>query len=257
MRSIRMTSPPSYLVLMPETGLPAPLPRTVVAVHAHPDDTDMAAGGSVALLTRDGVRVVYVIVTDGSVGGWDHEVPRDEIVELRISEQEAAAARLGVHELVWLHHRDGSVFDSVDLREQIAHVLRREQPDLVLTHSPDRNRRSVAASHPDHLAVGAATLAAVYPDARNPFQHTSHLREGLAPWAVPTVWLTGDEQATRIIDISEVMQTKLAAVRAHASQNPPGDGLVQAAEHWGAAIAVAAEFESGHYGEAFAELDTR
>lgn len=242
---------------MPEIGLPTPLPRTAVAVHAHPDDTDMAAGGTVALLAAAGVRVVYVIVTDGSVGGWDRELPRSEIVDLRINEQETAAAKLGVQELVWLQHQDGAVFDSVELRGQIARVLRREQPELVLTHSPDRNRRSAAASHPDHLAVGAATLAAVYPDARNPFQHTEQLRDGLAPWAVPAVWLTGDAQATRIIDISRVMPTKLAAVRAHVTQNPPGDGLVQAAEAWGATIAQAAGFESGHHCEAFAELDTR
>lgn len=242
---------------MPEIGLPHPLPTTVVAVHAHPDDTDVAAGGTVALLAAAGVRVVYVIVTDGSVGGWDRDLPRSEIVALRVSEQENAAARLGVQELVWLQHADGAVFDSVELRGQIARVLRRERPELVLTHSPDRNRRSISASHPDHLAVGAATLAAVYPDARNPFQHVEQLREGLEPWTVPAVWLTGDSQATRIVDVSAVMETKLAAVRAHVSQNPPGDGLVRAADEWGAATAMAAGFETGHHAEAFAELDTR
>ena len=242
---------------MPEIGLPSPLPQTVVAVHAHADDTDVAAGGTLALLTEAGVRVVYVIVTDGSVGGWDRELPRSEIVALRVSEQENAAAKLGVQELVWLQQPDGAVFDSVALRGQIVEVLRREQPELVITHSPDRNRHSVSGSHPDHLAVGAATLAAVYPDARNPFQHAAQLRAGLETGAVPTVWLTGDPQATRVVDISAVMQTKLAAVRAHTSQNPPGDGLVHAAESWGAAVAHAAGFENGHRCEAFAELDTR
>jgi LmbE family N-acetylglucosaminyl deacetylase len=242
---------------MPEFGLPDPLPQTVVAVHAHPDDTDVAAGGTIALLAEAGVRVVYVIVTDGSVGGWDRELPRSEIVALRVSEQENAAAKLGVQELVWLQHPDGAIFDSVALRGQIVEVLRREQPELVITHSPDRNRHSVAASHPDHLAVGAATLAAVYPDARNPFQHTEQLDAGLEPWAVPAVWLTGDAKATRIVEIDVVLDQKLTAVRAHVSQNPPGDGLVHGAEAWGAAIALAAGLETGHHCEAFEELDTR
>ena len=242
---------------MPELGLPTTLPQTVVAIHAHPDDTDVAAGGTVALLAAAGVRVVYVIVTDGSVGGWDRQLPRGEIVDLRIHEQEAAAAKLGVQELVWLQHTDGAVFDSVELRGQLARVLRRERPELVITHSPDRNHHSVSASHPDHLAVGAAALAAVYPDARNPFQHVALLREGHEPWAVPTVWLTGDPRATRIVEIDAALERKLAAVRCHISQNPPGDGLVHAAEEWSLAIAHAAGLASGHHAEAFAELDTR
>ena len=242
---------------MPEIGLPSPLPTTVVAVHAHPDDTDVAAGGTIALLADAGVRVVYVIVTDGSVGGWDLELPRSEIVALRVIEQENAAAKLGVQQLVWLQQPDGAIFDTVALRSQIVEVLRREQPELVITHTPDRNRHSVAGSHPDHLAVGAATLAAVYPDARNPFQHVSQLQGGLEPWAVPAVWLTGDATATRIVEIDSVLERKLAAVRAHVSQNPPDDGLVHAAEAWSAAIAQAEESVRGHHCEAFTELDTR
>ena len=242
---------------MPEIGLPNPLPHTVVAVHAHPDDTDVAAGGTIALLTEAGVRVVYVIVTDGSVGGWDLGLPRSEIVALRVSEQENAASKLGVQELIWLQQTDGGVFDTIALRGQIVEVLRREQPELVITHSPDRNRQSVSASHPDHLAVGAATLAAVYPDARNPFQHVTQLQGGLEPWAVPAVWLTGDATATRIVEIDSVLDRKLAAVRQHVSQNPPDDALVHFARAWGAAAARAAGLEDGHHGEAFAELDTR
>ena len=59
-----------------------------------------------------------------------------------------------------------------------------------MTHAPERNYRFVYLSHPDHLATGSATLAAVYPDARNAFAFP-RVELDLPPWAVPEVWLFG------------------------------------------------------------------
>ncbi len=63
-------------------------------------------------------------------------------------------------------------------------MIRRHRPQRVLCQPPDRNLSIIYASHPDHLA-GAATIDAVYPDARNPFAHPELLEEGLEPWTVP------------------------------------------------------------------------
>ncbi|MGI9117636.1 MAG: PIG-L deacetylase family protein [Gaiellales bacterium] len=242
---------------MPELGLPSPLPQRVLAVGAHPDDCDAALGGTLALLADLGAEIAYAVVTDGTAGGWDPDLPREEIEALRVSEQEAAAAVLGVGRIYWLRRPDGAVFDTVDLRRDLARVIRETRPDVVATHSPERNRASIAASHPDHLAVGAATLAAVYPDARNRFQHAQLLADGLEPFAVPQVWLYGDPHPTRVVDVTDAAERKARALRAHASQNPPGAGLAEALAARDAATALAFGFETGHYAETFAVLDTR
>ena len=66
----------------------------------------------------------------------------------------------------------------------------------MLIQSPERNWNRIQASHPDHLAAGDAAIQAVYPDARNPFAHTSLLQdEGLEAWTVPEVWVHGQPVA--------------------------------------------------------------
>ena len=111
---------------------------------------------------------------------------------LREAEQRAAAAAVGVTDVTFLGYPDGQLAVTYELRRDISRQIRRVRPQLVLTSSPVRNFRRAAASHPDHLAIGEATLCAVYPDARNPFAHPELLaEEGLEAWAVPEVWMTG------------------------------------------------------------------
>ena len=86
----------------------------------------------------------------------------------RREEQTAAAAVVGVHDLRFLGYPDGRLEPTLDLRRDISRVIRQVRPDRVLMQSPDRNWDRIYASHPDHLAVGAATIAAVYPDAAQP-----------------------------------------------------------------------------------------
>src|SRR5690606_39376033 len=67
----------------------------------------------------------------------------------------------------------------------ITRVIRQVRPELVITHHPDRNYEAIAPSHPDHRAVGGATLDAVYPDARNPYAFQDLLDdEGLEAWKI-------------------------------------------------------------------------
>ena len=152
-----------------------------MVVSAHPDDPEFGFGATVASLVDQGKTVVYVICTDGSQGGEDPTVPDQELTSTRYTEQRAAAALLGVTEVIFLGFRDGYLEANVELRRAISREIRRFKPDLVLTHSPLRAINiPIGASHPDHLAVGEATLAAVYPDARNPRAYPELLQEGLA-----------------------------------------------------------------------------
>jgi LmbE family N-acetylglucosaminyl deacetylase len=145
----------------------------ILVVTAHPDDVDFGNAGSVARWTDAGIEVAYCVCTSGEAGGFDRSVPRATMVEIREAEQRAAAKVVGVTDVTFLRYPDGRLESSFDLRRDISRVIRRVRPQRVLTQSPERNFQRVYASHPDHLAAGEATMAAVYPDARNPFAHPS------------------------------------------------------------------------------------
>lgn len=198
--------------------------KSVLVVSAHPDDPDFGAGGSIAKLARDGARVSYVIVTDGSQGGEDPKQKDSELVALREKEQRAAARVLGVKTVEFLGYKDGHLSPDLKLRHDIVRMIRKYKPELVITHLPGRVLDApMGGSHPDHLAVGEATMAAVYPDSRNPRAFRSLLKEGLQPHEVKEVWLPFWTSGDYFVDISSTLDLKIAALYKHKSQvSKPG-----------------------------------
>ncbi|QYC38600.1 Mycothiol S-conjugate amidase [Nonomuraea coxensis DSM 45129] len=229
----------------------------VLYVTAHPDDVDFGAAGSAALFVDQGVEVTYLLVTDGDAGGNERTLDNTGMAELRRSEQRAAAKAVGVTDVRFLGHPDGQVVPSLELRRSVARVIRQVRPDLVVTHHPDRNYRFVAPSHPDHRAVGGATLDAVYPDARNPYAFPELLlEEGLEAWTVREVWLTGGPAPDHYVDVTDVIDRKLAALQSHVSQVAHVEGFAEVVKSRFAAWAEQAGFGPGRYAEAFQVVPT-
>lgn len=201
----------------------------VLVISAHPDDVDFGAAGTIAALTDAGVEVTYCLVTDGDAGGHDQTVPRPRMVEIRRAEQTAAAADVGVSELIFLGLPDGRVEFTLALRALLSRVIRRVRPDVVITQSPVVDLSRIYASHPDHVATGQAAMAAVYPDARNPFAFPELLGEGLEPWAVGEVWVMSANPALggvlRAVDITATLERKISALMRHESQHTDPGGL--------------------------------
>jgi LmbE family N-acetylglucosaminyl deacetylase len=222
-----------------------------LVVMAHPDDVDFGFAGMVARLTDSGIDVRYCIVTDGDAGGAETGMPREEMAPKRREEQTAAAAVVGVHDLHFLGYPDGRVESTLDLRRDISRVIRRVRPDRVLMQSPDRNWDRIYASHPDHLAVGDATIAAVYPDSRNRWAHPELEAEGLEPWTVPQVWLgAGGLEVTHYVDITDTVDRKIEALLCHKSQLPDPEATGQMVRGWTSMIATSAGLPEGRYAEA-------
>ena len=226
---------------------------------AHPDDIDFGSGGSVATWTGEGHEVSYCLVTDGDAGGFDEGISRPDMAVLRRKEQTAAAAILGVTDLHFLGWPDGRVYVTHELRRDLARVIRIVRPDRVVTSSPTRNLRSMYGSHPDHTAVGEATMCAVYPDARNPFAHPELLAdEGLAAHTVGELWIThmGDG-ADHYIDTTDAYERKVEALLAHESQTAHMEDLRGRMWAWGRVQAKAAGFGEDRLAEGYLVLDTR
>jgi LmbE family N-acetylglucosaminyl deacetylase len=225
----------------------------VLVVTAHPDDVDFGAAGTIAAWTQAGVEVAYCIVTSGDAGGYD-DTPRDRMAPLREAEQRAAAKEVGVSDVRFLGYPDGRLTPSLELRRDISREIRRVRPGRVLTASPEIWWRRLGASHPDHRAVGEATVAAVYPDARNPFAHPELLAgEGLEPWSVRELWLMAapDERIDHIVDVTDTVERKIAALRAHASQTAHMTDLDERIRSLGGTWARRFGLAAGRIGEAF------
>jgi len=196
-----------------------PLERALVVI-SHPDDAEFGAASTIATLTASGVVVEYVVTTDGGKGTEDAEMTPEQLSATRVAEQRAAADILGVGQIVHLGYPDGYLTPSLDLRRDIVRQIRRFRPDLVMTQNPTRRLdHNPFIGHPDHLATGEATLAAVYPAARDHLNFPELWRdERLEPWKVRQVLLTGVEEPNLWVDVGGTFELGLRAILAHASQ---------------------------------------
>jgi LmbE family N-acetylglucosaminyl deacetylase len=198
--------------------LVAPLERVLV-IFSHPDDAEFGAAPAIASLAAAGARIDYVVTTDGGKGTDDPAVSPEQLAAIRIAEQRAAADVLGVGEIVHLGYADGYLTPSLELRKDIVRQIRRFRPDLVIAQNPQRRSDgNPFIAHPDHLATGEATLAAVYPAARDRHNFPELLEEGFEPWKVRQVLVTGVERPNLWIDVSGTFERGFKALRCHASQ---------------------------------------
>lgn len=235
---------------------PSQIERALV-VTAHPDDVDFGAAGTVATLTDAGVEVTYCLVTDGDAGGFDQTIPRPQMAEMRRVEQTRAAKEVGVESLIFLGHGDGRVVADLTLRRDLSRVIRQVRPTVVITQSPMRDLTRIYASHPDHLAVGEATIAAVYPDSRNPFAYPELIDEGLQAWTVPQMWIMGASPTAVPVDITDQVDRKIRALMCHETQHVDPVGTATRIRAWMQATAATFGLPEGRSAEAFQVVDTR
>lgn len=198
-------------------------PRRVLVVAAHPDDIDVNAGGTLRRWAVAGDEIAYLIVTSGDAGQFDG-APRGEVMTARRAEQRAAADITGVHDVRFLDgYRDGDVQACTELVKDIVRVIRQVRPHVVMTLSPERRWDRPSQYHPDHLAVGEATVRAVYPAAGNPHAFPDLSQESLREWDIDELWIQDPPHPNHAEDVSDVVADKYAAVLAHNSQFPRSD----------------------------------
>ena len=194
--------------------------RTVLVMMAHPDDPDFFCGGTLALWAGQGYRLRYVLATSGDKGSNNLELASETLMALREQEQQAAARCIGAEEPVFLRHYDGELTDSPELRRQLVRAIRLFRPDVVVTTDPLRlYTGSKRVNHPDHRVMGATVLAAIFPAAGNPRFFPEQIDyEGLTPHYPREVYLARPHTPDLEIDVSRVIEKKIAAIRQHQSQ---------------------------------------
>lgn len=216
----------------------------VLAVGAHPDDVEIACGGTLAKLVQQGYQVGIVDLTDGE------PTPNSPGPEVRLEEAKRAAEALGVPVRVTLDLPNRRLFDSFEARVALAKEFRKYRPKIVIGFGD-----KTPLASPDHWQAMQITDAAVFYSRLTKWD--SHF-DGLPTHSITSqlYFRLAFEPATLAgypshftVDISDTLDAKIASVRCYATQFPPAKEHVFDRIRGAALIAGAA---SGfHAGETF------
>lgn len=202
------------------------VPRCALAVYAHPDDAEVACGGTLAAWAKRGSDVRLLVLADGSKGSDDATVDVTELAARRSQEVLAAARELGIAGAEQLGRPDGEVENDLSTREAIVASVRRLRPSVVLAPDPTATFfGGLYVNHHDHREAGWAVLDAVAPAAAMPH----YFPEAGPPHHVETLLLSGTLEADVVVDVGDVLDQKVAAVLAHRSQLHGDDEWASAA----------------------------
>jgi LmbE family N-acetylglucosaminyl deacetylase len=174
----------------------------------------------------------------------------EPLAEVRRTETEAAAKILGVDKIEWLGYRDGYVEYTLDLRRDIARAFRKYRPHRYVVMDPASTIDDRFINHPDHRAIGQASLDATLTAGTTPGHFPELLEEGFEPWrGLRETWIMGPGLKPHVTDITAAMERKIDALMCHASQVGDDRETIAAwlKERW-AELGRSAGYE---YGESF------
>lgn len=193
---------------------------TILGVAAHPDDLDFSASGTFAKWVKKGASCYYMICTDGSKGSDDPKMTEGKLITLRKKEQEDAARILGLKDVFFLNHTDTQLTADLTLKKEIVRFIRKLKPDIVVTLDPTfvYSKHRGFINHTDHRAAGQAAMDAVFPLARDRLTFQELEKEGLSPHKVKLLYLTNFDHPTDLVDISDTIDIKIRALKAHKTQ---------------------------------------
>lgn len=194
-----------------------------LAVFAHPDDAEIAAGGVLARWAHAGREVHLLILTNGDRGSGDPTRDRAELAETRRLETDAAAAVMELASVQILSTPDGELQNRPEVREAVVRRIREVRAETLLSCDPTavffENRYY---NHSDHRTAGMIALDAAFPGSGNPHFFPEHLGEGLEVQDVNDVWLGWSNEPNHFEDVSDTFGVKIDALAEHASQLAEG-----------------------------------
>lgn len=190
-----------------------------LVVMAHPDDMEFSCAGTLAAWADAGAEVTLCIGTDGSTGTQDRSLMGEALSRTRRDESQRAADIIGISNLVWLDLRDGYVEYDLALRRDVARVFRRHRPHRFVVMDPAPTIEDRFINHPDHRALGQASLDVSMTAGTTPGHFPELLDEDLPPWrGLRELWIAGPGAKPTIVDISATIERKIDALLCHQSQ---------------------------------------
>ena len=213
----------------------------VIAVGAHPDDVEIACGGTLAKLAAQGYRVGIIDLTNGE------PTPRCDDPQIRLAEADAAAKRLGIAMRKVLTLPNRRLFDGFDERVALATEFRRHRPDIVIGFG---NKTPMAS--PDHYQAMLITDAAIF------YSRLTKWDEHFGGLPVHTISqhlnfhlsfepARPSEFGTNLtVDISKFLECKIESVLCYQTQFPPEKRhVIERVRGLASAAGSAAGFQAG------------
>lgn len=238
-----------------------------MVIGAHPDDNDFGAAGTSALWAKQGKKVVWVVMTDGTEGSEIPELDATELMLTREQEQRAACEVLGVQAIEFLRFPDGHLCNTEAARKAVVRLIRKYRPRIVITHDPtehvfapdpyEKPEDTGYLNHPDHRATGNIVLDAIFPAAGNPRSYRELLAEGLQPYKVHEVYFFMSSLDNTYVDIGETIELKAQGLKLHRTQFDPDWDILKGIKEWGVGTAKEAKEKKGlemEYAEAFRRI---
>ncbi len=232
--------PVGDLLLPGPVSVDLPVPRSALAVGAHPDDIEFGCGATLAKWAAAGCRIHHLVLTDGSKGSWDPGADQSRLVIQRMDECRASAGvidradagsppraapeqgrrparELDPDRVLFLQRVDGELVNGPEERREVARIVRSFRPEVLLGHDPWRGYRL----HPDHRAAGFLTLDALV-GARDPH----FFRDlGLAPHRPGSLLLWEADLPNHVEDAGGFESVKVDALLCHHSQGESTLGM--------------------------------
>ncbi len=189
-------------------------PARALAVYAHPDDPEVACGGTLARWATLGCEVHLVIACRGEKGSFDPDTDPEALAASRADELARAADVLQLAGVEQLGYPDGEVENDAALRARLIEIVRRLRPDALVAPDPSAVFFGDSyVNHRDHRQLGWGVLDTLVP-AASPL----YVPEAGPAHQVGLVLLSGTLDADAWVDIDAVLDTKVAAVACHESR---------------------------------------
>ena len=207
----------------------------VLVIMAHPDDPDFTCSGTVTQMARQGIEVVYMILTNGDKGNHNPEITRNQLIAMRKIEQRRSAEMCGVKQVLFMGEEDGFLQPSPTLRKRVTREIRRIRPQLIICPHPDRYVVGDGyINHPDHRNAGLVALEAIFPAADNPMFYPDMMDEGYLPHKISQLYIVGHDEPNVEIDITDDAEQKIQTILCHVSQiAEPEKAVERWRERWG------------------------
>jgi LmbE family N-acetylglucosaminyl deacetylase len=194
-------------------------PRRAMIIYPHPDDIEFSVAGTAARWVGLGSEVTYVVLTDGNAGSHELEMTPERLTAIRRREQQAAARVVGAARCLFLGHQDGLLQPTLEIRKELVRLIRLYRPQVVVCGDPRALfHGDTYINHPDHRAAATVVIDAVFPAAEMELLYPDLLEEGLLGHKVNHVYISTRTDPNCFIDITETIETKIEALRQHASQ---------------------------------------
>lgn len=195
------------------------IPESAMAIVAHPDDIEFSCAGTLARWASAGTRIYYILCTSGEVGIAESGMSKKKAAQIREEEQLEAAKVIGADEVVFLREPDGMLQPTMELRKKLVREIRRLRPEVVICGDPTIVWAGDSyINHPDHRAAATAAIDATFPAAGQPNLFEELEQEGFYAHKPRKVFVSGWSQTDYYINITDTIDKKIAALRAHKSQ---------------------------------------